>query len=71
MSILEKCLSDIEYEIKKIINKRIKVNKKIEYKEKYYDDSESIWEPEEQLFNAKEAIEDYEIEADFTVDCMR
>ncbi len=62
MSKIESNANEIEYEIEKIIDKRIKLNGKVEYKIKWlgYGDSESSWEPADQLYNAKEAIEEYE-----------
>lgn len=62
MSKIESNTSEIEYEIEKITDKRIKLNGKVEYKIKWlgYSDTESSWEPADQLYNAKEAIEEYE-----------
>ena len=62
MSTTESNASEIEYEIEKITDKRINLNGKIEYKIKWlgYSDTESSWEPADQLYNAKEAIEEYE-----------
>ena len=62
MSKIESNACEIEYEIEKITDKRIKLNGKIEYKIKWlgYSDKESSWEPADQLYNAKEAIEEYE-----------
>ncbi len=48
------------YEIEKIINKRIKLNGKKNIKKNVM--KILNWKPEEQLFNAKEAIEGYEKE---------
>ena len=61
MSIIEESSSEIEYEIEKIIGKRI-IKGEIEYKVKWlgYDESQSTWEPMENLINAKEAIKEYE-----------
>ena len=54
-------INEIEYEIEKIIGKRI-IKGEIEYKVKWlgYDESQSTWEPMENLINAKEAIKEYE-----------
>lgn len=54
-------INEIEYEIEKIIGKRI-IKGIIEYKVKWlgYDESQSTWEPIGHLINAKEAIREYE-----------
>ena len=63
MIALEESSEDSEYEIEKIIDKRLK-NGILEYKVKWlgYDDSHSSWEPLSNLENAKDAIKDYENE---------
>ena len=52
-----------EFEIEKILSKR-KINNKIEYKVKwkFYPLNEASWEPIENLFKAKKAIQKYEKE---------
>ena len=59
---LEESNEDSEYEIEKIIGKRISKKGIIEYKIKWlgYDDSQSSWEPLSNLNHAKEAIKEYE-----------
>lgn len=63
MSILNET-GEEEYEIERIIDKRIRLNGEIEYKVKwkYYDEDQSTWEPIQYLNNAQEAIKDYENE---------
>ena len=53
--------SEIEYEVEKIKDKRIK-NGKIEYLIKWlnYSDKDSTWEPIENMENSKLLIEEYE-----------
>ena len=53
--------NEMEYEIEKIIGKRI-IKGNIEYKVKWlgYDESQSTWEPIKHLIHAKEVIKDYE-----------
>ena len=59
---LEESNEDSEYEIEKIVGKRISKKGIIEYKIKWlgYDESQSSWEPLSNLNHAKEAIKDYE-----------
>ena len=54
-------ISDSEYEIDKIVGKRI-IKGIVEYKVKWlgYDETQSTWEPIKHLINAKEAINEYE-----------